>query len=266
MNMSGRVAGKVAVVTGAGCAGEGIGNGRAAAIVYAREGAEVLLVDLNREDAEVTLRLIEAEGGTAAVCQADVSRADDCARLIQECVDRFGHVDILHNNVGIEIPGGLMECTEESWDKTLAVNLKSMFLLTREAVPRMEERGGGAIVNISSINAIRTLPALSLAYAVSKAGAIAFTREVAVEYAGKGIRVNAILPGMMATPFVVGALTGAYGGDVDAMMTRRDGFCPTGRQGEGWDVAYAALFLASDEARYITGATLVVDGAQTARI
>ncbi|MDP2959288.1 MAG: SDR family oxidoreductase, partial [Longimicrobiales bacterium] len=239
--MKGRIAGKVAIVTGAGSVGPGIGNGRAAGIVYAREGGRVMLVDLNLESAEVTRRMIADEGGESFAFQADVSDARDCRRLVDACLDRFGRVDILHNNVGIELPGGLAGTTEEMWDRTLAVNLKSIFLLCKEVVPHMERQGGGSIVNISSINAIRTLPALSLPYAVSKAGINAFTRDVAVEYAGKGIRVNAVLPGMMATPFVIGALTEAYGGDIEAMMRKRDGFCPTGKQGEAWDVAYLSL-------------------------
>jgi NAD(P)-dependent dehydrogenase (short-subunit alcohol dehydrogenase family) len=264
--MAGRVRGKVAVVTGAGSVGEGIGNGKAAAILYAREGASVLLVDRELEAAEETRSLIAEEGGVGLAHRADVSRAEECQGVVDRCLEAFGRVDILHNNVGIEIAGGLEDTTEEDWRRTLDVNLTSMFLLARGAVPHMERQGSGSIVNISSINAIRTLPALSLAYAVSKAGVIALTREIAVEYAAKGIRVNAILPGMMKTPFVVSALTEAWGGDVQAMMERRDRMCPTGRQGESWDVAHASLFLASDEARYVTGTTLVVDGAQTARI
>ncbi len=264
--MQGRVAGRVAIVTGSGSVGPGIGNGRASAITYAREGARVMLVDLDLAAAQATEAMIRDEGGDCFCFEADVSDAGDCGRIARECVARYGRIDILHNNVGIEIPGGLTETTAEDWDRTMAVNLKSIFLLCKEVVPYMEEQGGGAIVNISSINAIRTLPALSLAYAVSKAGIIAFTRDVAVEYADRGIRVNAVLPGMMATPFVVGALTEAYGGDVEAMMARRDKLCPMGRQGDGWDVARLSLFLASDEASYITGAAMVVDGAQTARI
>lgn len=264
--MKGRVAGKAVIVTGAGSVGAGIGNGRAAAIVYAREGGRVMLVDLSREAAEATHRVIAEEGGEAFVFEADVSDAAGCRRIADACVERYGRIDILHNNVGIELPGGLETTTEAMWDRTLAVNLKSVFLLCKEVVAHMERQGGGAIVNISSINAIRTLPALSLPYAVSKAGINAFTRDVAVEYAAKGIRVNAVLPGMMATPFVVGALTEAYGGDIDEMMRKRDAFCPTGAQGNGWDVAYLSLFLASDEAKYITGACMVVDGAQTCRM
>jgi len=264
--MAGRVDGKVAIVTGAGSVGAGIGNGKAAAIVYAREGAAVVLVDLNLAAAEETKAVIDGEGGRCFAFQADVSSASDCSAIVEACLARFGRVDILHNNVGIELAGGLDETSEEAWDKTMAVNLKSMFLMCKSVVPHMERQGGGAIVNISSINAVRTLPALSLAYGVSKAGAICLTREIAVEYAARGIRVNAILPGMMNTPFVVAALTEAWGGDIGEMMRKRDAMCPTGKQGEAWDVAYLALFLASDEAKYITGTTVVVDGAQTCRI
>ena len=264
--MAGRVGGKVAIVTGAGSVGEGIGNGKAAAIVFAREGARVMLVDLNLDAAEVTQSAIEGEGGECFTFQADVSNSSDCKRIADACVEKYGRIDILHNNVGIEIAGGLEETTEEDWDKTLRVNLKSVFLMCKHVMPYMEAQGSGAIVSISSINAIRTLPALSLAYGVSKAGIISLTREIAVEYAPKGIRVNAILPGMMATPFVTASLTEAYGGDVGDMMDQRDAFCPTGKQGEGWDVAQLALFLASDDAKYITGAAVVVDGAQTCKM
>ena len=262
----GRVQGKVAIVTGAGSTGDGVGNGKAAAIVYAREGAKVLLVDYRLSAVEETLQIIKKEGGDCSTLQADVSSSADCSNIAKECISRYGRIDILHNNVGIEIPGGLEETTEEAWDKTLSVNLKSMFLLSKSAVPHMLKQGGGAIVNIASINAIRTLPALSVSYAVSKAGVLALTREIAVEYASRHIRANAILPGMMNTPFVISALTEAYGGDIEKMTEYRDSKCPTGKQGESWDIAYLALFLASDEAKYITGANIVVDGAQTCRI
>ena len=264
--MGDRVKDRVAIVTGAGSVGEGIGNGKAAAILYAREGARLLLVDYNLAAAEETKRLIEEEGGECITSQADVSKAADCRRIVEECVSAYGRIDILHNNVGIEIPGGIEEISEEDWDRTLDVNLKSVFLTCKYALPHMERQGSGAIVNISSINAIRTLPALSGPYGASKAGMIALTREIAVEYAGKGIRANAVLPGMMKTPFVVAALTEAWGGDVGDMIKMRDAMCPTGSQGESWDVASASLFLASDDAKYITGAALVVDGALTSGI
>jgi len=264
--MSGRLENKVAIVTGAGSVGEGIGNGKATAIVFAREGARVMLADLHLDAAMATKSIIDSEGGQCIAFQADVSHADGCRNLVNACVDAYGQIDILHNNVGIEIAGGLMDTTEDRWDKTLDVNLKSMFLMCKSTVGHMLNRGQGTIVNISSINAIRTLPALSLAYSVSKAAVIAMTREIAIEYAPKGIRANVILPGMMATPFVTASLTEAYGGDVGAMMANRDAICPTGKQGESWDVAHLALFLASDEAKYITGEAVVVDGGQTSRI
>ena len=264
--MGDRLKGKVAIVTGAGSVGPGIGNGKATAMLFAREGARVLLVDYSLEAAEETRRLIDEEGGTALTFRADVSSSDDCAAMVEECIRAYGRVDILHNNVGIEIPGGIEEISEDDWDRTLDVNLKSVFLTCRHAIPHMVRQGGGAIVNISSINGIRTLPALSGAYGASKAGMIALTREIAVEYAPKGIRANAILPGMMRTPFVEASLTNAWGGDVEDMMRLRDSMVPIGKQGESWDVAHAALFLASDEAKYVTGATLVVDGALTSAV
>ena len=258
-----RLRGKAAIVTGAGSAGPGIGNGKAAAMLFAREGARVALADVNLDAAEETRRLIEAEGGEAFATQADVSAAADCQRLAQECLDAYGRIDVLHNNVGIEIPGGILEVSESDWDRTLDVNLKSVFLMCRAALPSMLKQGGGAIVNVSSINGIRTLPALSGPYGASKLGMVALTREIAIEFAGRGVRCNAVLPGMMRTPFVEVSLTQAWGGDVEDMMRQRDAMIPIGRQGESWDVASAALFLASDEAKYITGAALVVDGGLT---
>jgi NAD(P)-dependent dehydrogenase (short-subunit alcohol dehydrogenase family) len=264
--MAGRVQGKVAIVTGAGSIAKGVGNGKAAAIVYAREGAKLALADYNLAAAQETKEMIDQAGGECFAIQADVSRSEDCGRIVETCIERYGRLDILHNNVGIELPGGLAQTSEQDWDRTIAVNLKGVFLMCKHSIRHMERQGSGAIVNISSINAIRTLPALSLAYGVSKAGINSLTREIAVEYAAKGIRVNAILPGMMATPFVVKSLTEAYGGDIGDMMTRRDALCPTGKQGESWDVAHLALFLASDEAKYITGACIIIDGAQTCKI
>jgi NAD(P)-dependent dehydrogenase (short-subunit alcohol dehydrogenase family) len=264
--MVSRVDGKIAIVTGAGSVGEGVGNGKAAALVYSREGAKVVLSDLNLRSAQETQDIINNEGGDCITIQADVSNSQDCLNLVSKTIEHYGRIDILHNNVGIEIPGGIQEISENDWDKTMAVNLKSVFLMCKYALPHMKQQGYGSIVNISSINGIRTLPALSGPYGASKAGMIALTREIAVEYAGNGIRANCILPGMMNTPFVKAALTEAWGGDIQEMINVRDAMCPTGKQGESWDVAYAALFLASDESKYVTGTTLVVDGALTSSV
>ena len=261
--MGERLRGKTAIVTGAGSVGPGVGNGKAAAVLFAREGARVMLVDVSLDAAEETRRRIEAEGGTCFTSRGDVSVASDCERIARECIGEFGRIDVLHNNVGIEIPGGILEITEDDWDRTLDVNLKSVFLMCRAVLPHMVDEGGGSIVNISSINGIRTLPALSGAYGASKLGMVALTREIAMEFAPKGIRCNAVLPGMMRTPFVEASLTEAWGGDVEEMMRQRDAMIPLGRQGESWDSAHAALFLASDDAKYVTGATLVVDGGLT---
>ena len=260
--MGDRVKGKVAIVTGAGSIGPGMGNGKASAILYAREGARVMLVDYNLKAAEETKHLIDEEGGDCVIFKADVSKSNDCQSIVEKCIQTFGRVDILHNNVGIEIPGGVVEMGEEDWDRVMNVNLKSMFLTCKYVLPYMEKQGNGSIINISSINAIRTLPYLSVAYSASKAGIIALTREIAVQYASKGIRANAILPGLMNTPFVA-SLTDAFGGNVEEMTKIRNAMSPMGKQGDAWDTAYLALFLASDEARYITGTALVVDGGLT---
>jgi len=186
--------------------------------------------------------------------------------MAHACLKVFGSIDVLHNNVGIAIPGGPVELSEADWDRTMQVNVKSMFLTCKHVLPYMERQGRGAIVNIASANAIRSMPAIAVAYSASKAAIIAMTREIAIQYAAKGIRANAILPGLMDTPMVEAQLTGAYGGDVEKMRKWRAGMCPMGKQGDAWDTAHAALFLASDEAKYITGTTLTVDGGLTVRV
>ena len=261
-----RLKDKIAIVTGAGSVGSGYGNGKATAVLYALEGAKIMLVDHNIEAAYETKKLIEANKGESIVFQADVSQSDDCVEMVKECISRFGKIDILHNNVGIEIPGGIEDLSEKDWDRTLDVNLKSVFLACKYTIPHMVKQGKGAIVNISSINGIRTLPALSGPYGASKAGMIALTREIAMEYASRGIRANAVLPGMIRTPFVEASLTNAWGGNIEEMMKLRDSMIPTGKQGESWDVAQAALYLASDESKYVTGTTLVVDGGLTSGV
>lgn len=260
--MKGKLKGKVAIVTGAGSIGPGIGNGKATAIVFAREGAKVMAVDYNLAAAEETKEIITKEGGECITFKADVTKASDVKDMVGKCLQTFGRIDILHNNVGIGGYGGPVETSEEEWDRIINVNLKSMFLTCKYVLPYMEKQGNGCIINISSINAL-AVTAPAVAYSTSKAGVIAFTREVALQYARKGIRVNAILPGLIKTPMVEYYGKKAYGDDVEAMWRKRDAMVPTGKQGEPWDIAYAALFLASDEAKYITGTTLVIDGGIT---
>ena len=261
--MGERLTGKVAIITGAGSIAPGMGIGKATATLFAREGARVMVVDINREAAEETRRLLDEEGGEAVVFQADVSKAGDCQRMVEECIQAFGRVDILHNNVALGAHGGPVETSEAEWDRVMNVNLKSMFLTCKYALPAMEKQQTGAIINISSIAALRTSPYPLLVYAVSKAGVGALTREVALQYADKGIRANAIMPGLMKTPRIAHYYQDASDWEVEEMWRKRDAMSPTGKQGEPWDIAHAALFLASDEAKYINGTTLIVDGGLT---
>lgn len=250
-----RLAGKVAIVTGAGSRAEGIGNGRAASVLFAREGAKVLLVDVNDAAAQATLELIRGEGGEAAVFAADVTRAGDCRAMVAEAVRRWGRLDILDNNVGIGSRGTVLETEEAEWDHLMRVNVTGTMLASRHAIPEMKRGGGGAIVNLSSISALR--PHGLTAYSTSKGAIIALTRAMAIDHAPDGIRVNCIAPGPVYTPMV-------YAGGMSAEMreTRRLA-SPLGIEGNAWDVAYGALYLVSDEARYVTGVVLTVDGGVT---
>jgi NAD(P)-dependent dehydrogenase (short-subunit alcohol dehydrogenase family) len=264
--MAGRLDGKVAMVVGAGSSGPGWGNGKAAAVLFAREGAKVFCVDINLAAAEETAGLIRAEGGDARSFQANVAKAGEVAALVEACREAYGRIDVLDNNVGIVELGGPVELSEEGWDRVFDVNIKSMFLTCKHVLPIMVAQGGGAIVNIASIAAIRDIGVAYIAYNASKGAVLSFTRSVALQYARQGIRANSILPGLMNTPMIVEPLKGAYaGGDVDEMIRIRDAQCPTGKMGDAWDVAHAALFLASDEAKYITATELVVDGGITAK-
>ena len=265
--MGERLKDKVALVTGAGSSGPGWGNGKATAALFARQGAQVFAVDLNPEAAEETRSIIADEGGDCTVRQADVSRADQVEAMVQHCLDTYGRIDILHNNVGILELGGPVETSEESWDRVCNVNLKSMFLTCKAILPHMERQGGGAIVNISSVVGIRYLGIPYISYSATKAAIIQFTQTVALQYAEKNIRANSILPGLMNTPMIVEPLKDAYGdGGVEKMVEARNQQCPMKKMGDAWDVAYAALFLASDEAKYITGTQLVVDGGLTCKV
>jgi len=251
--MSGRLADKVAIVTGAGSRGPGVGNGKAAAILFAREGARVLCVDAEAARAQETVNAILSESGVALAWAADVTRADDCRSMVDKAVTSWGRLDILHNNVGIESRKSLLETTEEEWDRVMAVDLKSMLLATQAGVVPMIERGKGAVICVSSVAALRGHG--RTAYAAAKAGVIGFVRSVAAQLGPKGVRVNAIAPGMVWTPMVE---------DLgQEMRERRRKASPLGTEGTGWDVGWAAVYLASDEARWVTGQTLVVDGGVT---
>lgn len=262
-----RLKDKVAIVVGAGqTPGDTIGNGRATAILFAREGAHVVVVDHNYESAVETQTLIEREGGTCFPFKADVTRQEDCDGFVRAALNAHGHVDILHNNVGIG--GGddeILSLTEESWDKIMSVNLKGMFFSCRSVLPRMREQRSGSIINISSIAAICS--AGIVAYKTSKAGVNALTHQIALENAKYNIRANAIMPGLMNTPMAIEGISKARGVPKEELIRQRDARVPLGgKMGTAWDVAYAALFLASDEAKFITGVMLPVDGGQSARI
>ncbi len=250
-----RLENKVAIVTGAGSRAPGVGNGRAAAVLFAREGARVLLVDQNAGAADETLAMIKEEGGEAEVMAADVTRATDCRAMVDRAVSRWGRLDILDNNVGIEGKASVVSVSEEDWDRVMQVNVKSMMLTSKYAVPAMAAKGGGSIINISSISALR--PRGLTPYSTSKGAVIALTQAMAIDHAKDGIRVNCIAPGPMYTPMA------ASGGMTPEARERRRRASPLGIEGTGWDIGYAALFLASEEARYITGVVLVVDGGVT---
>jgi NAD(P)-dependent dehydrogenase (short-subunit alcohol dehydrogenase family) len=251
--MAGRLKGKVAIVTGAGSRGPGIGNGKAAAILFAREGAKVLCVDAELARAEETVKAIDGEGHAAQAFAANVTRKADCDAMVQEAVTRWGGLDILHNNVGIESRLGIMETTEQEWDRVMAIDLKSMLLATQAAVPAMEKRGG-AVICVSSIAALRGHG--RTAYAAAKAGVIGFVTSVAVQLGPKGIRVNGIAPGTVWTPMVESL-------GPEAREHRRRA-APLGTEGSGWDVGWGAVYLASDEARWVSGHILVIDAGLTA--
>ena len=245
-----RLEGKVAIVTGAGSSGEGIGNGKATSVLFAREGAKVLLVDAVRERAEETLIMIKEEGGEASVFQADVTSAEECRHMVDAAVERYGRVDILDNNVGISQRGTVVEVSEEDWDRVMTVNLKTMVLASKAAIPKMIEGGGGAIINISSIAGLRAHS--STPYTASKAAVIGLTFSMAADHAKDNIRVNAIAPGLLYTPMVAPRV------DADLREHRRNS-APMQTEGTGWDIGYAAVYLASDEARWVTGVVLPVD-------
>lgn len=265
--MASRLAGKAGIVVGAGqTPGETIGNGRAAAILFAREGARVLLVDRRLESAQETADMIRGEGGTAECIQADWTIRDDCVAYARACLDAFGRIDLLHNNVGIGMgDADPLRLGEEAFDRIIAVNLKGCLLSCQAVVPTMREQGAGSIVNISSLAVVASTPLT--AYKISKAGMNALGQSLALANASYGVRVNTIMPGLMDTPMAIEGTAAARGATRDEVREVRNRMVPLRRKmGTAWDVAYAGLFLHSDEAGFITGAVLPVDGGQAARV
>ena len=259
-----RLQGKVILVFGAGSVGEGWGNGKATSVAYAREGATVIAVDREKSAADATVAIVEALGGKSRSLVADVTNSASVKAVVDEVMKSEGRIDVLHNNVGTTIMGGPIELSEEDWRTVLDVNLTSAYLTCKHVLPGMIARGKGAIINISSIAAIRYTGYPYSAYYAAKAGVNQFTVGLALQYARQGVRVNAIMPGLMNTPLIYQQISGQYA-DAAAMARARDEATPMGRMGTGWDIAAAAVFLASDEANYITGVCLPVDGGLTCR-
>ena len=261
-----RLAGKVAVVTGCGSSGPGWGNGKAMSVLFAREGAQVFGCDIARAAAEETRALAVVQGGEMDVTTCDVSSDASVAAMVAACIARFERIDVLVNNVGIVNLGGVVECSLADWDRMVAINQTSMFLVCKHVVPHMLDGGGGSIVNIGSVAGIRDTGVAYVAYNTTKAATLAISRSVAMQYASRNIRSNAVLPGLMHTPLVSEGLRAGYAaGSIDEMIEKRHKQCPMGRMGTAWDVARAALWLASDESSYVTAAEILVDGGLTAR-
>jgi len=264
-----RLAGKIAIIVGAGQSpGEGMGNGRATALRFAREGASILAVDRILGSAEETATLVRGEGGDCVAFEADVTHEATLAATMAFAVGRWGRIDILHNNVGVSIAGGdgsPLAITEEAFDRICAINLRGTIMACKHALPIMRSQRAGSIINISSIAAWAGYPLV--AYKATKAGMIAYTQQIAIQNAEFGIRANVILPGLMETPMAVENRVKAWGKTRAEVVAERNAQVPLRRQmGTAWDVANAALFLASDEANFVTGVALPVDGGALARI
>lgn len=264
--MGTRLDGRAAIVTGAGSVGPGWGNGRATAVLFAREGAKVLVVDREQAAAQDTAALIEAEGGTAAVFGADVTDAASVAAMVARCNELFGRVDVLHNNVGGSITGGPVEMSVQDFRAQIELNLTSVFLTCKSVLPVMEAQRSGAIINVGSIGGMRHLGHDHIGYSAAKSALVQFTRQIAVRYGPSGIRCNTVIPGMIDTPLLEHRVSRQPGrADLATLHEQARQRVPLGRRGDAWDVAHAALFLACDESRYVTGTEILVDGGLMAR-
>ena len=264
--MAGRLQDKTVIVFGAGSRGEGWGNGKAAAVLFAREGARIFAVDINPDAVEETRRLIAGEGGEVACGVADVTDSDSVAAVVQACVKRFGGIDVLHNNVGAPAPGDPVEMSVDTWHKNMAVNIDSAFMTCKHVLPVIADGGGGAVVNIASIAGIKNLERSLVGYQAGKAALIQLSRSVAGQWAARGVRSNCILPGLMATPLVLDRINTTYDTPESRQVALDDRhrMIPVGYMGDAWDTAWAAVYLASEESKYVTATELVVDGGITA--
>ena len=260
-----RLKGKAAIVFGAGSSGPGWGNGKAAAVAYAREGARVACVDLVRETAEETAAIIANESGQAIAVAADVTDNASVEAAVAQALAHFGSIDILHNNVGVTHMGGPVELTEEQFEAAVQLNLGPVYRTAKAVIPHMLRQGGGVIINISSLAAIRWTGYPYFAYAATKAAVNQATVALAMQYARSNIRANCIMPGLIDTPLIYKQISGQYA-SVDDMVAARNAAVPIGRMGTAWDIANAAIFLASDEAQFITGVCLPVDGGQSCSV
>ena len=263
--MADRLKDKVALLFGAGSVGPGWGNGKATAVLFARNGAHVACVDVNRAAAQETVDIIQGEGGAATAFACDVMNSETVKEIVDAVVGQHGRIDVLHNNVGFATMGGPIELDEAAWRRTIDLNVTSCFITCKHVLPHMLQRRSGAIVNVSSVAAIRYTGYPYVAYYAAKAAVNNFTMGLALQYAKDGIRVNAVMPGLMNTPLIFQQISGQYA-NAEEMVKARDAACPMGRMGTAWDIAKAALFLASDDAEYITGVSLPVDGGLTCRI
>ena len=263
--MGERLKGRSAIVFGAGSSGPGWGNGKAAAVAFAREGAKVACVDLSAEAAEETAAIIRAEGHDAVAIAADVTQLTSVEAAAAQAAEAFGRIDILHNNVGVTHMGGPVELDEDKFQAALDLNIGPVYRTAKAVLPYMLKAGGGAIVNISSLAAIRYVGYPYFAYYATKAAVNQATVALAMQYARQGIRANCIMPGLIDTPLIYKQISGQYG-SVEEMVAARDAMVPLGRMGTAWDVAAAAVFLASDEAKFITGVCLPVDGGQSCAV